>query len=104
MKDAETTPIFIAAALALLIAVAVPRMGSAQPVAEPQLQAFTRSEFYKGLLSRILSKVPEPILTRCPTLVSKGSQVTVMQPVSFAASGYPNAGVWKQSFPISGCG
>jgi hypothetical protein len=23
---------------------------------------------------------------------------------SFAISGYPNAGVWKQTFPISGCG
>lgn len=90
--------------LAWLIAASHPGISTAQPISEPQLQTFTKSEFYKGLLNKILAKFPEAVFARCPTLVSKGSQVTVVQPVSFAASGYPNAGVWKQTFPISGCG
>src|SRR5262249_32867356 len=38
------------------------------------------------------------------TLVSKGSNVSIIEPVSVGASGVPNAGMWKESFPISGCG
>ncbi len=62
------------------------------------------SEFYKGLLVGIFAKAPPEVFTRCPTLVSNGSRVVIVKPVSFADSGYPNAGVWKQSFPVSGCG
>jgi len=28
----------------------------------------------------------------------------LLRPVTFAASGFPNAGMWKESFPLSGCG
>ena len=91
-------------ALAVLIAVGHPSFSTAQTANQTQLQAFTSSGFYKGLLNKIFAKFPEAVFTRCPTLVSKGSQVIIVKPVSFAASGYPNAGVWKQTFPISGCG
>jgi hypothetical protein len=90
--------------LALLITTAHPNFSVAQTPNEPQLQAFTKTDFYKGLLNKILAKAPDAVFSRCPTLVSNGSQITVVKPISFAASGYPNAGVWKQTFPISGCG
>jgi hypothetical protein len=28
----------------------------------------------------------------------------MIEPVSFAPDGYPTSGLWKQSFPVSGCG
>src|SRR5262245_2799582 len=69
-----------------------------------QLQAFIRSDFYAGLVNRALASIPKTVFQRCPTLVSNGSNVTVIKPVRFAQSGFPNEGIWKQSFPISGCG
>jgi hypothetical protein len=65
--------------LALLITTAHPNFSVAQTPNEPQLQAFTKTDFYKGLLNKILAKAPDAVFSRCPTL-------------------------WKQTFPISGCG
>jgi hypothetical protein len=91
--------------IAAMLATAVrPECSAAQTVDTNQLQAFTRTEFYKGLLNRALATIPETIFKRCPTLVSNGSRVIVGKPVSFAASGYPNTGAWKQTFLVSGCG
>jgi hypothetical protein len=41
---------------------------------------------------------------KSPTLVSNGSKVTILKPVSFGPDGFQNAGSWMQSFPVSGCG
>jgi hypothetical protein len=76
----------------------------AQTFDSDRLQTFTRSEFYKGLVNRALAAIPQTVFQRCPTLVSNGSRVVVIKPVSFGSDGFPNAGVWKQSFPVSGCG
>lgn len=95
-------------AIMMLVAAAVPIIASsnlqAQTTDTGRLQAFTRTEFYTGLLNRALAAIPKTVFERCPTLVSKGSQVTVIKPVSFGADGFPNAGAWIQRFPVSGCG
>lgn len=68
------------------------------------LQAFTTTKFYNRLITRAFSSLPPEVFHRCPALVSRGSQVTVVLPVTFAPDGVPNGGVWKQQFPVSGCG
>ena len=76
------------------------------PGQEPDgsLQTLTRSQSYRELINRTLGELPPTVFQRCPSLVSSGSTVTVVKPVSFAKSGYPNAGSWRQAFPVSGCG
>lgn len=69
-----------------------------------QFQKLIASDFHKGLITRTLAGLPPAVFQRCPTLVSAGSQITVLRPVAFAGSGVPNAGMWKESFPVSGCG
>jgi hypothetical protein len=76
----------------------------AQAVDGNQMQMFTRSDFYKGLINRALAAIPPTVFQKCPTLVSNGSTVTVLRPISFGGSGFPNAGLWKQAFPVNGCG
>lgn len=67
-------------------------------------QAFTRTQFYQGLINRQFAAIPHDVFQRCPSLVSQGSQIKVLRPVTFAADGFPVDGLWKQSFPVSGCG
>jgi len=80
------------------------------PVAQAQtqdasrLQAFTRTAFYAGFITKVLAGVPPAVFQKCPALVSRGSTVTIIKPVSFGDDGFPNSGTWSQSFPISGCG
>lgn len=62
------------------------------------------SDFGKSLTSRALATIPQSVFQRCPALASSASRVIVLKPVSFAASGFPNAGAWKQELPIRGCG
>lgn len=69
-----------------------------------QMQSFMKSPFYQGLVSRALAGLPSTVFQRCVGLVSDGSKVTTLDPISFGTDGYPNAGSWKQSFPVSGCG
>jgi hypothetical protein len=70
-----------------------------------KFQAFVAtSDMHKGLIAHALAELPTTIFQRCPSLVSKGSRVTVLKPISFGPSGVPNAGVWKESFPVAGCG
>ena len=90
--------------LGLSVALAQPGSSRAQAVGESQLQTFTKSDFYSGLLRRNLAALPEVVFKKCPTLASNGSRVTVLKPVSFGADGQPNAGLWKHAFPVSGCG
>jgi hypothetical protein len=68
------------------------------------LQFFTASNFYQGLLSNAFASMPPALFRRCPSLVSNGSTIKVLQPVTFGTDGSPNGGFWKQSFPVSGCG
>jgi len=65
---------------------------------------FIFSDAHKGLINRAISSLPQAIFRTCPTLVSNGSQITVIKPVTIAASGFPNKGAWRESFPVSGCG
>jgi hypothetical protein len=81
-----------------------PMTSSGQESSTAQLQAFTRSSFYEGLIVRTFAALPEAVFKRCPTFVSNGSTVTVIKPVTFATDGFPNAGQWVQTFPVSGCG
>jgi hypothetical protein len=77
---------------------------TAQTLNSNQLQTFMASDFYKGLINRSLTAIPPNVFQRCPNLASSGSKVTIRQPVSFGTDGFPNAGSWKQTFPVSGCG
>jgi hypothetical protein len=76
------------------------------PGQEPDgsLQTLTRPQSYQELINRTLGVLPPTVFQRCPSLVSSGSTVTVIKAVSFGKSGHPNAGSWKQDFPVSGCG
>src|SRR4051812_40565958 len=96
-------PILLPWIFVIGIAVPTTSLGQTSDGAE-RLQAFIKTDFYASLLNHTLDGLPPTVFQRCPTLMSNGSRMTVLKPVSFAASGYPNAGVWKQSFPVSGCG
>ncbi len=67
-------------------------------------RAFTSSSFYSSLIDHALAGMPPDVFQKCPALVSAGSRVTVVRPVTFASDGFPNGGIWKQQFPVSGCG
>lgn len=69
-----------------------------------KLREFTNTPDYSKYILQVFSALPDSVFQRCPALKSSGSQVTILKPVSFAASGWPNGGMWKQQFPVSGCG
>jgi hypothetical protein len=92
-------PIVIAAFIAASSAAV-----SAEPQPSPALQALVQSSGYQGNIARLFSQLPPSVFQRCATLLSTGSRVTIIKPVSFAQDGYPISGLWKQSFPVSGCG
>ncbi|RYF00117.1 MAG: hypothetical protein EOO77_34520 [Oxalobacteraceae bacterium] len=87
---------------ALLMALSATAPFELQP--SPALQALVVSSDYQANIARLFSQLPASVFQKCPSLVSKGSTVTMIEPVSFAPDGYPTSGLWKQSFPISGCG
>ena len=68
------------------------------------LRAFMGSSYYAGLIHKALAALPPDEFRQCPTLVSNGSRVKVLQPVAFDPNGFPRSGLWRQSFPVSGCG
>ena len=68
------------------------------------LQQLVATPGYQANVARLFSQLPPDVFQRCPALVSRGSSVTVIEPAVFAADGYPTAGLWRQSFPVSGCG
>ena len=82
----------------------LPFNADSQPMNGGTLEAFTRSSFYQGLLGNAFAAMPPALFQRCPTLVSNGSTVKVLRSVTFGTDGFPNSGLWKQSFPVSGCG
>jgi hypothetical protein len=91
--------------IALLAALLAAVIGPAVPRAQTNpMQTFIGSDFYRGLVNQAIAALPPTVLRKCPTLASNGSQVTVLMPVSFAAGGKPDAGLWRHSFRVSGCG
>jgi hypothetical protein len=68
------------------------------------LRAFMGSSYYAGLIHTALAALPPDEFRQCPHLVSTGSQVTILKPVAFYPNGFPGSGLWRQSFPVSGCG
>jgi hypothetical protein len=88
----------------LAFALVLPATARAQTPAESQFQAFTASDFYRGLVGRAIGQIPPSIFQRCPTLVSNGSRVAVLKPIQFGSDGFPVDGIWRQSFPVTGCG
>jgi hypothetical protein len=90
--------------IALLPTAIRPLDARAQTNDANQFKQFIASDFHKGLVTRAIAGISPAVFPRCPTLVSNGSQVTVLRPVTFAADGFPNAGLWKEAFPVSGCG
>lgn len=70
----------------------------AQPIDSSRWQAFTRSAFYEGLINRAIAKVPPAVFQRCPTLVSNGSKVIILKPVTFGDDGFPN-GIMEAILP-----
>ena len=93
--------ICLAALAAITVATPAAR---AQTVAAARFQTFMASDFHKGLITRTLAGIPPAVYQRCPALVSQASQITVLRPVTYGPSGIPNAGAWRESFPVSGCG
>jgi hypothetical protein len=93
------------ALLAIVLIPVLPRIAApAQAMNDTQMQNFMQSDYYRGLITRALAAVPKAVFEQCPSLVSKGSRTTVLRSVSFGKDGFPNEGLWKQSFPVSGCG
>jgi len=90
--------------LVALTAAANSTKASAQEADQRQLQTFIQSDLYGRLLTQALSVLPPEVFRRCPSLVSKGSQVTMTGAVSFDPKGVPSNGRWKEAFPVSGCG
>lgn len=93
-----------AASVFAALSIATPATASSGPQPPPALQALVVSSDYQANIARLFSQLPAPVFQRCPSLVSKGSTVTMIEPVSFAPDGYPTSGLWEQSFPVSGCG
>ncbi|HEX4739085.1 MAG TPA: hypothetical protein VH331_16150 [Allosphingosinicella sp.] len=88
----------------IVLAVASTTPATGQTVADTSLQKLVLSTGYQANIARLFSSLPSDVFQRCPTLVSKGSTVTILKQPTFAADGYPTSGTWKQSFPVSGCG
>ena len=98
-------PAWSKAGTLLLTALMVwPQGPRAQPVDGSRMQAFMASGFYKELINRAIAALPPAVFRRCPSLVSSGSRLTELRPIAFGADGFPNSGLWKQTFPVSGCG
>jgi hypothetical protein len=68
------------------------------------LEVFTRTPFYGQLVAHTLASVPADVFRPCPTLATRGTRITILKPMAFAKDGFPTAGIWKQTIPVSGCG
>jgi hypothetical protein len=91
--------------LAPVLAAIGPMANAQTPTSNVDLfRAFIASDFHKGLILRAIDGVPPAVFEKCPSLVSNSSRITPLKPVTFGASGLPNSGLWKESFPVSGCG
>jgi hypothetical protein len=76
----------------------------AQMVDGEKFQKYLYSQPHQAFVARAFSQIPKTVFQRCPGLVSKGSNSTVLKPITFSQDGYPNSGAWIQTFPVEGCG
>jgi len=90
--------------VAVACCVVVPIPSRAQVPEKAQLQNFMSGEIHRALITRALAAVPPVEFQRCPGLVSPPSRIAVLRPFSFSADSTPEAGLWKESFPVQGCG
>jgi hypothetical protein len=97
-KQRSALAVFSAACLLA----SMPAVG--QALVDPLLQKLMLSTAYRANIARLFSSLPSDVFQRCSTLVTKDSTVTVLKQPTFAADDCPISGVWKQSFPVSGCG
>ena len=92
-------------ALGMILPVGMTAADAQAPVdARVQLQVFMQSPLHDQLVGDALKRFAPAVFQPCPGLVSKGSTVQLFEPISVGADGLPNAGAWRQSFPVSGCG
>lgn len=70
----------------------------------PTLQTLMQTQQYQADVFRLFSTLPADVFQRCPALVSSDAQVEILRPVHVGADGQADAGSWKQSFPMRGCG
>jgi hypothetical protein len=76
----------------------------AQRVDQQKMRAYLFSDGHKNLVSRVMATIPPTVFKRCPSLVSNGSNVNSLTPITFGEDGVPNSGAWKETFPVQGCG
>jgi hypothetical protein len=95
---------FVALSAACAAAADRPAYSQTQAPDQNQLRAFFNSDSYKGVIHKAFAAIPPAVFQICPGMVSNSSSLGIIKPISFGADGAPNAGLWKQSFPVSGCG
>ena len=78
--------------------------GNAQQVDEQKMHAFLFSEAHKNLVTKLVAIIPPTVFKTCPSLVSNGSNVRSLKPITFGEDGVPNSGAWKEVVPVKGCG
>jgi hypothetical protein len=90
--------------LVLAACLALAPSAHAQPSENGRFKAFIATDLHREMVMRAIATIPSSILPRCPTLDSPTSRVILMRTLGFTPDGVPNAGAWKEEFPVSGCG
>jgi hypothetical protein len=78
--------------------------GETEKADQTRLNAFLQSNMMHELVNEAVQDVPPAVLRKCPGLVSNGSTMTVLEPMSFDSDGAPETGAWRVQVPVSGCG
>jgi len=81
-----------------------PPQAKAQQVDEHKMHAYLFSDSHKNLVSTVVATIPPSVFKTCPSLVSNGSSVHPLKPITFGEDGVPNSGAWKEVVPVQGCG
>lgn len=76
----------------------------AQGVVPGPFGMFTISRYYNDLVGAGVNRLPTSVFPRCPKLAVGASQIEIVEPVAMGPKGVPVSGLWKQTFPVSGCG
>ena len=71
---------------------------------QAQFRSFIATSGYQNLIGQAFASMPPDVFAKCPAMISNGSKITWLAPVHFGSGGTPDGGVWKQMFPITGCG
>ncbi len=75
-----------------------------QQEADATLRRAILSPGYQHMMAGIFNRLPSDILVRCPSMKSENSTTTILTTPTFVEGDHPTGGVWKQSYPVSGCG